>query len=150
MTDFNYNDIIEYIDATYDENFENAKYWCNENNAQLIELVERREEKEIEEPDVLDNSKTNKVMKLFRYFQIQENSKYEPTEDELKSQVRMIRNIYLQQCDFTQLTDAPFTEEEKAEYSEYRKYLRDYTEEENWWLQNPKTFDEWKGLMNQS
>lgn len=144
MTEFNYNEIIEYIDCTYDENFEDAKHWCNENNAQLIELVERREEKEVEEPDILDNSKTNKVIKLYRYFQIQENPKYEPTEDELKSQVRMTRNMYLQQCDFTQLPDAPFTEEEKQKYAKYREYLREYTDQENWWLQNPLTFEEWK------
>ena len=77
-------------------------------------------------------------------------AKPEPTEDEMKENVKMIRNSYLQQTDFTQLSDAPFTVEEKAEYAEYRKYLRDYPEEENWWLQNPKTFEERKGLMNQS
>lgn len=70
--------------------------------------------------------------------------KYEPTEDELKQRVRAVRNEYLQYYDFTQLVDAPFTDEEKAIYAEYRQYLRDYTEGENWWLQNPKTFEEWK------
>ena len=108
LNKFNYNDIIEYIDATYDENFQEAK-----------QILKRPEP----EP-------------------------YVPTEDEMKENVKMIRNSYLQQTDFTQLSDAPFTVEEKAEYAEYRKYLRDYTEEENWWLQNPKTFEEWKGLMN--
>lgn len=146
--EFDYNDIIEYIDCTYDENFQDAKHWCNENNAQLIELVERREEKEVEEPDVLDHSKTNKAIKLYRYFQIQENPKYEPkpyvpTEDELKSIVRITRNMYLQQCDFTQLDDVPFTTEEKQLYVEYRQYLRDYTKYEDWWKQTPKTFEEW-------
>ena len=69
---------------------------------------------------------------------------YNPTEDELKTNVRRVRNEYLQYYDFTQLVDAPFTDEEKAVYAEYRQYLRDYTEGENWWLQNPKTFEEWK------
>lgn len=71
--------------------------------------------------------------------------KYEPTEDELKQRVRAVRNEYLQYYDFTQLVDAPFTDEEKAIYAEYRQYLRDYTEGENWWLQNPMDFNSWRG-----
>ena len=67
----------------------------------------------------------------------------EPTEDEMKNHVRSVRNAYLQNKDFTQLPDAPFTAEEKALYVVYRQYLRDYTKGENWWLQNPKTFEEW-------
>ena len=80
------------------------------------------------------------------YYEVVKNS--EPTEDELKSQVRNIRNMYLQQCDFTQLPDAPFTEEEKQKYVEYREYLREYTDQENWWLKNPLTFEEWKESNN--
>lgn len=67
-----------------------------------------------------------------------------PSEDELKKAVRVVRNGYLQDTDFTQLNDAPFTTEEKAQYAGYRQYLRDYTDTADWWLQNPKTFDEWK------
>lgn len=132
LNKFNYNDIIEYIDATYDENFQEAKHWAQEHNTTFEELIDKR-----------DLPK--------RYFQIgSEPQPYIPTEDEMKESVKMIRNVYLQRTDFTQLDDAPFTVEEKAEYAEYRKYLRDYTEEENWWLQNPKTFEEWKSLTNQS
>ena len=130
MTDFNYNDIIEYIDGTYDENFQDAKHWAQEHNTSYEELIDRREERDD---------------KLYRYWQIgSEPQPYQPTEDELKEQVRMVRNMYLQQTDFTQLSDAPFTVEEKAEYAAYREYLREYTDGEEWWLQNPKTFDEWK------
>lgn len=68
----------------------------------------------------------------------------EPSEEQLKEAVRAVRNGYLQETDFTQLPDAPFTTEEKSQYAQYREYLRDYTETEDWWLQNPKTFDEWK------
>ena len=100
MKEFNYNDIIEYIDCTYDENFEDAKHWCNDNNAQLIEIIEDREEKEVEEPDILDNSKTNKVIKLFRYFQIQENPKYEPTHEELVQQEIQELKMFLSQTDY--------------------------------------------------
>ena len=66
-----------------------------------------------------------------------------PTEDELKAYVRNVRDLYLQHYDFTQLPDAPFTEIEKAQYADYRRYLRDYTTLPNWWLANPQTFEEW-------
>lgn len=68
----------------------------------------------------------------------------EPIEDEIKQRVRSVRNKYLQATDYTQLPDAPFTAEEKAQYADYRQYLRDYTDTPNWWLENPETFDEWK------
>lgn len=41
---FQYGQIIEYIDATYDENFNAAYGWCKENNATLDELIDRRKE----------------------------------------------------------------------------------------------------------
>lgn len=68
----NYNDIIEYIDDTYDENFEEAKHWCRDNGAELVELIERRIYKEVEEEieDEDGNKQIVKVKKLFRYFQI--------------------------------------------------------------------------------
>lgn len=66
-----------------------------------------------------------------------------PTEEELKAQVRAVRDAYLQHYDFTQLPDAPFNEVEKAQYADYRQYLRDYTTLPNWWLANPQTFEEW-------
>lgn len=36
------------------------------------------------------------------------------------------------------------TEEEKLDIAGYREYLKDYTKQENWWEQNPLTFEEWK------
>lgn len=36
------------------------------------------------------------------------------------------------------------SEEDKLELGKYRKYLRDYTDEENWWERNPLTLEEWK------
>ena len=38
-----YGQIIEYIDGTYDEKFNEAKAWCNANKATLNEIIERRE-----------------------------------------------------------------------------------------------------------
>lgn len=72
-----------------------------------------------------------------------ESEPYVPTEDDKKANVRSVRDWYLQKTDFTQLGDAPITEEEREQYKAYREYLRDYTLEENWWLSDPKTFEEW-------
>jgi len=41
------------------------------------------------------------------------------------SQVRMTRNGALTACDWTQLGDAPLTDEQKAEWVTYRQDLRD-------------------------
>ena len=71
-----------------------------------------------------------------------------PSEDKLKAKVRAVRDSYLLATDFTQLPDAPFTSEEKLQYAQYRQYLRDYTEGENWWLNNPKTFEEWEKTLD--
>ena len=71
-------------------------------------------------------------------------TKPEPTEDEKKISVRNVRNHYLSDTDYTQLLDSPYSEEEIKQYAAYRVYLRNYTNQENWWEQNPMTFDEWK------
>ena len=68
---------------------------------------------------------------------------YVPTEDEKKEAVRFVRNNYLSSTDYTQLPDAPFNEDEKESYREYRQYLRDYTNGENWWEQNPYDYETW-------
>ena len=68
----------------------------------------------------------------------------EPTEDEKKISVRNVRNHYLSDTDYTQLLDSPYSTEEIKQYAAYRVYLRNYTNQENWWEQNPMTFDEWK------
>lgn len=36
------------------------------------------------------------------------------------------------------------SEAEKQVYKDYRRYLLDYTEQEEWWKANPLTLDEWK------
>lgn len=42
-----------------------------------------------------------------------------------KNEIRIIRNEYLKSTDFTQLVDAPFTEEEKNQCRIFRQELRD-------------------------
>jgi hypothetical protein len=102
------------------EEYSEVAAWCNENGQYTIE----------------DDRTYYKVVAL--------PEPTPPSEDELKAQVRAVRDSYLQTTDYTQLPDAPFTSEQKAQYAEYREYLRNYTETEEWWLENPKTFDEWQ------
>lgn len=41
--EYDYNQIIEYIDCTYDENFQDAKHWAQEHNTTFEELMDRRD-----------------------------------------------------------------------------------------------------------
>lgn len=73
-------------------------------------------------------------------------------DDERKEQkaaeVRAVRNQYLADTDKYMIPDFPITEEEEAQYIQYREYLRNYPETENWWESNPLTFEEWKEDLN--
>lgn len=66
----------------------------------------------------------------------------------MQSAMRAVRNNYLVEyvdgVVSNPLRWADMSEELKQMYTDYRKYLLDYTEAENWWLQAPKTFEEWK------
>ena len=67
-----------------------------------------------------------------------------PTEDELKVQVRSVRNRYLEQTDkYLSVTDYPITDDERELYRQYRTYLRDYTLMGNWWESEPQKVEEW-------
>lgn len=63
-----------------------------------------------------------------------------------KEQVRAVRNQYLETyVDPYQMVlrwDS-LSDEEKADRTNYRQYLLEYTSSENWWEQKPKTFEEW-------
>lgn len=62
--------------------------------------------------------------------------------------VRAVRNQYLVEyvdgVVSNPLRWAEMSAEEQAQITDYRRYLLDYTTTENWWEQNPLTFDEWK------
>lgn len=66
---------------------------------------------------------------------------------EVKEQeVRQARNSYL--IDFVDpyqlvIRWGEMSETEQGYMKEYRQYLLDYTKEENWWEQNPMTYEEW-------
>lgn len=60
-----------------------------------------------------------------------------------KEQVRAVRNSYLQATDIYMLVDFPISDEAKSAYKTYRQYLRDYTAQEDWWENEPETYEEW-------
>lgn len=67
-----------------------------------------------------------------------------------EQQTRAIRNSYLVKfVDPKQLVLvwSSLTEDEQKEYTDYRQYLLDYPETENWYEQPPKDFSTWKVLM---
>ena len=76
---------------------------------------------------------------------------YTSEEDLIKAKqdyVREIRNQYLVEyvdgAVSNPLRWADMSQELKDMYTNYRLYLLDYTEQDNWWEQLPKTLDEWK------
>lgn len=74
----------------------------------------------------------------------------EPTVDELKANVRAVRNQYLEQTDkYLSISDFPITNEEREQYKAYRQYLRDYPETEIWYEQPPKDFSTWKERLTE-
>lgn len=66
----------------------------------------------------------------------------EPTVEETKENLRQMRNRFLKYSDEWAVADRPQTEEVLAHLS-WRQYLRNYTNQENWWKQPPLTFEEW-------
>lgn len=138
MTEFTYNQTIEYEDCTRDLNFEAARRWAAEHGAAF-------------EEDIVARKTVNG--RLMRYFVIGEKPAPvvvepapvpEPTIEELKTQVRVVRNSYLKNTDFNMLSDAPITSTQKTKYKQYRAYLRDYPDSsEDWFKTDPMTFDEW-------
>ena len=117
MTDYSNWKILKTDLPAKQEEYSQVAEWCNNNGEYHIE----------------DDGTYYKAVK-----------NPEPSIDELKAQVRAVRDSYLQETDFTQLPDVPFATEEKFLYKQYREYLRNYTQKENWWLENPMDFNSWR------
>ena len=160
MTEFNFNQTIEYIDGTRDLNFEAAQKWAREHGTSFEEDVSKREPYEQEHEETYMNPTTGadevrlvKTPTLKRLWVIGDEPKpYAPTDDELKAQVRAVRDKYMQTTQNRidryrnqkelgiETTD---TEEVFKRLLEYTQYLRDYPNGENWWVKNPMVFGEW-------
>lgn len=70
--------------------------------------------------------------------------------EQKKAEVRAVRNSYLEKyVDPKQLVMVwnSLTAEEQELYKDYRQYLLDYPQTEEWYEQNPLTFDEWKNSI---
>jgi hypothetical protein len=138
MTEFNYGDIIEYIDGTRDIHFEEARNWAYSHDTTFEELLDKR-----------DLPK--------RYFQIGPEPEVPvvppspepqpPTVEEMMEQVRLFRaGCFERYVDWYQskpLLWDEMSQEEKDDIAAYRIYLKDYTNHDGWWLQNPLEYDEW-------
>lgn len=160
MTKFNFNQTIEYIDGTRDLNFEAAQKWAREHGTSFEEDVSKREPYEQEHEETYMNPTTGadevklvKTPTLKRFFVIGDEPKpYVPTNDELKAQVRSVRDSYMQTTQNRidryrnqkelgiETTD---TEEKFKRLLEYTQYLRDYPNGKKWWRKTPMLFDEW-------
>lgn len=160
MAEFTYNQIIEYIDGTRDLNFEAAQKWAQEHGTTFVEDVTKREPYEQEHEETYINPTTGadevrlvKTPTLKRFWVIGDEPKpYVPTEDELKAQIRAVRDKYMQTTQNRidryrnqkelgiETTD---TEEVFKRLLEYTQYLRDYPSCKNWWSENPMVFNEW-------
>lgn len=72
----------------------------------------------------------------------------ELTVEEQKAEVRAVRDKLLQETDKYLIIDYPISAEEKEKYKKYRTYLRNYTENDEWYLQKPQTFIEFIESFN--
>ena len=81
-----------------------------------------------------DYSTTQKVETLYLDFELRYVHyilhKKEQDKEKVGNEIKAWRNEQLEKTDFTQQVDAPFTEEEKAKYREYRQALRNIPQQE--------------------
>ena len=66
--------------------------------------------------------------------------------EQRESEIRAVRNQYLEQTDKYMIADYPITNDERELYRQYREYLRTYPECQDWYKANPKTYEEWYAL----
>lgn len=163
MTEFNFNQTIEYIDGTRDPNFEAAQKWAREHRTSFEEDISKREPYEQEHEETYmdpttgaDEVRLVKTPTLKRFWVIGDEPKpyisLEPTDEELQSRARQVRNAYME---YTQNRIDRYRNQEEigivttdseVTYKlllRYMQYLRDYPSGENWWEAGPSMFEEW-------
>ena len=162
MSEFEYNQMVEYIDGTFDENFNAARQWAQLHNTTFEENVEMREEFVGKRMETYHDPETGAEVEkevnyptLKRFWFIGEEPKPyvppEPTVDELQLNARQVRNTYMESTQnridrYRNQKEAGIkTTDSEATYKlllQYTQYLRDYPNGENWWVSTCKTFDE--------
>ena len=162
MTEFNFNQTIEYIDGTRDLNFEAAQKWAREHGTSFEEDVSKREPYEQEHEETYMNPTTGtdevklvKTPTLKRFWVIGDEPKPyippEPTDEELQSRARQVRNAYMESTQNridryrNQKEVDIVTTDSEATYKlllQYTPDLRVYPSSENWWVNTCKRFEE--------
>ena len=138
---YRYNENKEYIGSEemlkdpLESELQKKDIWLLPADCKLIEPPE--------EKDGLDIVRNGKEWEYKEQEKPKEEEPYIPTEDDLKAQVRAVRNQYLEQTDKYMITDYPITDEKRELYKQYRTYLRTYPECRDWYKANPKTYEEW-------
>lgn len=98
----------------------------------------------IKEGDILISDEQKKLIEngelIFSNGQLVEKSIEQKGADK-----RLERNALLQATDKYMLSDYPLTDEERNFYRQYRQYLRDFPENDDFWNSEIKTFANWKG-----
>lgn len=161
MTDFTYNQTIEYIDGTRDLNFEAAQRWAQEHGTSFEEDVSKREPYEQEHEETYMNPttgetevKTVSIPTIKRFFVIGDEPKpYVPTNDELKNSKRLERDdalnvtiwrIQRYQTQKVAGLETTETSETVEALLLYAQYLRDFPQQDGeWWNAPILTFEEW-------
>ena len=146
MTEFNFNQTIEYEDCTRDLNFEAARRWAYKHGATF-------------EEDIAARKTVNG--KLMRYFVIGSEpapvvvepvSVPEPTVAELQAAKRAERDARMSVTQdridrYRNQIEAGFDPTDDTETFKallrYTQYLRDFTAAENWWTASVSFFEEW-------
>lgn len=139
MTEFTYNQTIEYEDCTRDLNFEAAQRWAYEHGAAFEEDVAARK---------------TVGGKLMRYFVIGSEPAPvpEPTVAELQARKRAERDARMSVTQdridrYRNQIEAGFAPTDDAETFKallrYTQYLRDFTAAKNWWTASILSFEEW-------
>jgi len=163
---FTYNQTIEYIDGTRDLNFEAAQRWARAHGTSFKEDVSKREPYSLPHEEThfdpeTGNEETRTVITetLKRFWVIgDEPVPYvppEPAEEEkiaaAQSQMRSLRDSYISSTQGmidrynNQLAGGYETTDSEEVYKQllvYMQYLREYPDQENWWEEAPKTFEE--------
>ena len=134
--------------------FDNQGYFESEGIAQIDPLESNIQGKNIyimpansTEKEPLKPKEGYKIKwdgKNWTYEKEPEEEEYIPTEDDKKASIRADRDYLLADSDKYMLSDFPITEEAREKWVAYRQYLRDYTKQENWWEESPKTFEDWQ------
>ena len=110
----------------------------------------------IRDNKIIDHNETGEFPLLniddITLVQIEVTGEFLPETDEKvielqKTQIRSKRDSVLQKTDKFMISDYPISEDERQKIKLYREYLRDYTLIENWWQQEPNTFEEWSNNL---